>query len=358
MESSENVPIDSEQNVPFGLLVPCLPRRNNIRNKEVEHLAVKKFTQCKKGITFVDLITKFGISKKQSQRKLKECRKCKALFTPEKHKPQEFYPDSLRADVIAHLYNKRRNVPIHPTGVTTSNIPLSNILESDKAQSFLDVLCAFDNNTTPLYIHKLQLELFINPEGYEDLNRDSVKGNKAKPHEERIGKAYVKYFIYPNGKVMVYIAGSDNPFKLEAEADESLLFAFFGQVRDRLLYLLSDVRESIVPSIMNWRLVQCDINKDVEVTDKMQLTLPDIQLTDADQVFRLYIKSQHNKAVYRSEESLTLKSPLIEAVNKIRNPNQALENKIDNISEVVKQLSQKVGSILNCKAIVHSDINN
>ena len=126
-------------------------------------------------------------------------------------------------------------------------------------------------------------------------------------------------------------ACSNNPFKLETEADESLLFAFFGQVRDRLLYLLSDVRESIVPSIVNWRLVQCDINKDVEVTEKMQLTLPDIQLTDADQVFRLYIKSQHNKAVYRSEESLTLKSPLIEAVNKIGNRNKIPENKIDAI---------------------------
>jgi hypothetical protein len=78
LESSENVPIHSEQNVPFGLLVPCLPRRNNIRNKEVEHLAVKKFTECKKGITFKDLILKFGISKKQSQRKLKECRKDKS----------------------------------------------------------------------------------------------------------------------------------------------------------------------------------------------------------------------------------------------------------------------------------------
>lgn len=117
MESFENVPIQSERNVPFGLLVPCLPRRNNISNKEVEHLAVVKFTECKKGITFKDLTLKFGISKKQSQRKLKECRKRKALFTPEKHKPQEFYPDSLREDVIEYLYNNRRNVPVQPTGL-------------------------------------------------------------------------------------------------------------------------------------------------------------------------------------------------------------------------------------------------
>jgi hypothetical protein len=358
LESFENVPIHSEQNVPFGLLVPCLPRRNNIRNKEVEHLAIVKFTECKKGITFEDLTLKFGISKKQSQRKLKECRKRKALFTPEKHKPQAFYPTSLRADVIEYLYNNRRNVPVQPTGVTSCNIPLSNIHESDKAQSFLDVLCAFDNNATPIHIHKLQLELFINPQGYEDLIRDSLKGNKAKPHEERIGKAYVKYFIYPKGKVMVYIACSNNPFKLETEADETLLFAFFGQVRDRLLYFLSDVRERIVPSIMSWRLIQCDINRDVEVNDRMQLTLPDIQLMYADQVFRIYVKSLHNIVVARCEESFTLKSPLIGAVNKIRNPNNMLENKFDVMITLTNQLRQEVDSILNCKTVGYSDINN
>jgi hypothetical protein len=48
-------------------------------------------------------------------------------------------------------------------------------------------------------------------------------------HEERIGKAKgkpnVKYVVYPNGKVMVYIACSDTPFKLETEANEGLLFS-------------------------------------------------------------------------------------------------------------------------------------
>jgi hypothetical protein len=44
---------------------------------------------------------------------------------------------------------------------------------------------------------------------------------------------------------MVYITCSDRPFKLETDNDVSSLFAFFGQVRDRLLYLLSDVRERI-----------------------------------------------------------------------------------------------------------------
>jgi hypothetical protein len=217
LESSENVPIDSEQNVPFGLLVPCVARRNNIRNKEVEHLAVVKFTECKKGITFEDLTLKFGISKKQSQRKLKECRKRKALFTPEKHKPQEFYPTSLRADVIEYLHNnKRRNVPVQPTGVTISKSPLLNSLELQKAQWFIDVLCSL--GMYQLYIHKLHLQLSVAPEYYQTSTTitalPETERNKGKQHLERMARADVNFIIYPNGKVMISIACSNNPFKL------------------------------------------------------------------------------------------------------------------------------------------------
>ncbi|MFL6404724.1 MAG: hypothetical protein ACJ71M_14755, partial [Nitrososphaeraceae archaeon] len=132
-----------------------------------------------------------------------------------------------------------------------------------------------------------------------------------------------------------------------------------GRVYDRLLYLLSDVRENIVPSIMNWRLIQCDINKDIEVSDRMQITLPDIQLESADRVFRLYVKSLHEKAVYRCEESLTANSlPLVEALYQIRNPYKTIENKIDNISATVEKQLNRMSSILNCKTGEYSDINN
>ena len=77
---------------------------------------------------------------------------------------------------------------------------------------------------------------------------------------------------------MVYISCSDKPFKLEDDNDVSSLFAFLGQTRDRLLHLLSDVREKIVPNVMEWSLIQCDVNRDVEIDDNMQLTLPDIQI--------------------------------------------------------------------------------
>ena len=66
---------------------------------------------------------------------------------------------------------------------------------------------------------------------------------------------------------MVYIESSNNPFKLENYADLSHLIAFLGQARDRLVVFLQDRHERIVPEIMWWELKQCDINRDVKVSD-------------------------------------------------------------------------------------------
>jgi hypothetical protein len=122
-----------------------------------------------------------------------------------------------------------------------------------------------------------------------------------------------------------------------------------------LLYVLNDPRERAVPSIREWHLSECDINKDIEISDIMQLSSIDIQLKYADRVFRQYVKSLHDKAVYRCEESLAFKyTPLVEALDQIRNPYN-----IGNIAGVIgMQLHQKLDSILNCKAIGYSGINN
>ncbi|HEY7572953.1 MAG TPA: hypothetical protein VH796_16460 [Nitrososphaeraceae archaeon] len=74
---------------------------------------------------------------------------------------------------------------------------------------------------------------------------------------------------------------------------------------------------------------QLDINRDVELTTRAQITLPDIQLKSADRVFRLYVKSLHSKAVYRAEEMLALKRILPEALDCILNPNKLLHEKLD-----------------------------
>jgi hypothetical protein len=81
----------------------------------------------------------------------------------------------------------------------------------------------------------------------------------------------------------------------------------------------------------------CCLNKDLEIDDTCQLTPPDIQLKHADRVFRLYVKSLHDKAVYRSEESFTLKRILPKALESIRYPYKSVE-KLDELPERIKQI--------------------
>ena len=115
----------------------------------------------------------------------------------------------------------------------------------------------------------------------------------------------------------------------ETDSDVSNLFSFLGQVRDRMVLWLNDVRETVTPSIMEWRLLQCDFNRDVEITESAQLTLPDIQFWHMDRVFRLYVKSLHGLAVCRNEEFLNLNQLLPEAIDNILHPFKSLERKID-----------------------------
>jgi len=53
---------------------------------------------------------------------------------------------------------------------------------------------------------------------------------------------------------MVFVACSNNPFKLEDESDVSILYSFLGQVRDRLLYLMTDPHERIINSYLRYCL--------------------------------------------------------------------------------------------------------
>ena len=134
---------------------------------------------------------------------------------------------------------------------------------------------------------------------------------RAKVHEENIGRRHVSYTFSPNRTVATDIRSRDTPFKPEIDQDESIIFSFLGQVKDRLLYHIIDMKELHIPSIMQWILKACDLNKDVEIQHNCQMTLPAIQLKYAGRIFRLYVKSLQYKAVYRSEESLTLNCVLL-----------------------------------------------
>jgi hypothetical protein len=171
--------------------------------------------------------------------------------------------------------------------------------------------------SAPLHIHKIQFRLKISPECYKELGLSKCKGNNGKRHEEIIGKVRVSYYFYSNGTVMVFTESSNSPFRLEDEVDLSRLLAFFGQVRDRLITLLADRHERIVPDVLEWELTQCDINKDVKVEEGFQYTGIKVQVKHFDQLFRVYIKSTGKDTTCRVEQSLTPKKPAIQALNEI-----------------------------------------
>ena len=117
---------------------------------------------------------------------------------------------------------------------------------------------------------------------------------------------------------MIYISCSDHPFRLYEEQDISQIIIFLGRIEDRLKNLLSDNRDKVVPPVMTWILKACDVNKDIQIDNMAQLSLPDIQISMAEKAFRAYVKVIGDKAYYRNEQSFTPNEPVNIALEKLR----------------------------------------
>lgn len=285
-----------------------------IYDKDVENLAIKKTEQNGLGITYVDLMIEFRCSKATAQRKLKNLcvekiinkgKKAPILFRASKRtNPQQFFPFSKWAEIIEKWKNNKNRL-INPTGVNHHLQPKLLEKGNQSTRYLLELFHQF--LYSPIFIHKLFLQTFIDPSYCNDIDNEKINGNDSIQYEENIGpltlKRNVKFVINPNGTIMIYISCSRSPFKLENGEDISYIFSFLGQVRSILLEYLKDPNERILPPLMDWKLNQCDVNKDIEITDMEQLTLPDIQIMEVDQVFRLYVKALEQKAYYRLEES-------------------------------------------------------
>jgi hypothetical protein len=87
---------------------------------------------------------------------------------------------------------------------------------------------------------------------------------------------HIDYTFYPSGTVEVTTKCSSNPFKLEDGTDFTRFIAFLGQLRDRLILLLADKKERVVPDVDEWHLRELDINKDIEMS--VHIALPKIQV--------------------------------------------------------------------------------
>jgi len=290
----------------------------------------KRFDNRKKGTTFTDIESRFGISKFKAQRILKRGIKLRLLFTMGRTKPQIYYPESRHFDVIE--YYKTKTVP---NDTTSDGVISSSSLEAEKSNRILELLDLI--KFIPLYIHKIQVLIRLDEEIYNSVNGQEFSGNHGRKQSERIDKRIVTYIYHRNGNLEVHVACSNRPFKLETQADIDILGSFFGQVRDRIEYHISDPHGRLVPNITAWTLKQCDFNKDIPITDNAQITLPDVQLTTALETFRLYVKNVNGNACYRIESSIQVSKSLAKYLANTINPNHDRTVRISNIEEVAKE---------------------
>jgi hypothetical protein len=308
--------------------------RSYIHSWKIIELATDKFKKTGKGITYKDLMDAgIALHKTHAQDILKYHLTRGNIFTLKNMRPQQYYPTKIKAEVIEKI---TKNTLIDPTGVTHSNTHLSTDLESITIQTLEGYVLPL-LPTAPLYIHNMHFKLTITPERYTELKLKEWKQNNGKYLSEIIGTTGVKYVFYPNGTIEAYTESSNNPHKLESEYDRSRLLTFFGQLRDRLITFLADRHERIVPGIMEWELTQCDINKDIKVSDWFQFTGVKIQVKHLDHLFRIYIKSMGKDTVCRVEESCNPNRPVVQAISEVFNPNEKIEKQI---AEYGNKLSQ------------------
>jgi hypothetical protein len=335
---SKNIPIDSGQYIPLAQLgqcgTYCNKQRRYTRAQDIETLAINKYKDNGRAITYKDLLSNgLAFSKVQAQITLKYCFKKNVLFTLRNHKPQQYYPICLKSEIT------KKNIPIGVTGVGYSKASLlpNNLTTSLSRSPDRVIVQTLEGYVlpllpkAPLHIHRMQFKVKVPAEYYQEVGIPVGLRNRGKQHEEIIGSVYVRYCFYANGTVMVFTESSNAPFRLENELDLSRLTAFFGQIRDRLVVFLADKHERIVPDIMQWELTQWDVNRDVKVNDGWaQVTGLKIQVKHIDRLFRVYIKSMGKDTVCRVEECCNSPRTAIEVIDNIFNH---ARNKLENTKE-------------------------
>jgi len=259
--------------------------------------------------------------------------------------PQQYFPTCIKAEIIEDL-GKRKSVLVDPTGVDLPTPSSSSKLESstdfDVVTKTLEGYVLPLLPDAPIFIHNLHFKTQVASECYLDLDIPYYENNNGKRHSENIGTSRVDYVLYPNGTVDIHVRCSNNPFRLETEIDRSRINAFFGQIRDRLIILLRDEHERIVPDIMDWEITECDINKDIKVSHLLHFSAIKLQVKYLDHLFRIYIKAMGKETVSRVEESLHPNKPALEFINNIFNPMEKVEREM---AEFRDELNTKISAI-------------
>jgi hypothetical protein len=274
----------------------------------VEKIAIEKYQKNGLGITFEDIERSFSINKVKAQRTF-------------------------------------------PTGVNHSSSPLSLVppVLNNNDQMILETLEGHILPllpTEPSYIHNIHLKFSIIPQCYVELGSPTISGNKGKKTTEVLDTSKVDYTFYPNGTVNVEVMCSNHPFRLQTEEDRSRLLVFLGQIEQVLISVLSASHGRIVPNVLEWEVTECDINKDIKVSDWFHYTGLKIQVKHMNHLFSLYIKKMGKDAVYRVEERKHPHKPVLDFINDIFNPIEkvekeiaALDTKISAVYDIVSKLN-------------------
>jgi hypothetical protein len=321
-----------------------LSLRKYVTKDILEKIAIEKYRDNGLGITFEDIEREFSVNKAEAQGRLKYFHKRKVLFTANDLKsegitvlqnksPQQYFPTCIKAEIVEGI-SKRENVLVNPTGVNHSSTPLSSLVPPVLNTNDQIILETLEGHilpllpTAPSYIHNIHLKLSIIPQCYVELGSPTIPGNKGKKTTEVIGTSKVDYTFYPNGTVNVEVMCSNHPFRLQTEEDRSHLLVFLGQIEQVIISILSASHGRIVPNVLEWEVTECDINKDVKVSDWFQYIGLRIQVKHIDHLFSLYIKKMGKDTVYRVEERKYPHKPALDFINDIFNPMEKVEKQI------------------------------
>ena len=310
--------------------------------------SIDKFRRTGKGLTYADLMNAgVAIHKRQAQETLKYHLRRSNLFSLVDRRPQQYYPTKFRSEIIEKL---AKNTPINPPGVShlilpinPSNDALSQCLQYITIHTLEDYVLPLLPEA-PLFIHNLQFKTKLPRDFCELLKLPHYNKNNGKHHQEIFGKTLVDYVIYKNGTVDIHTRCSNNSYRLESEDDRFRIIQFFGQVRAGLIDLVCDKHERMVPDVLEWELTECDINKDIKVSNLLHFSAIKIQVKHLDHLFRIYIKALDKYTVCRVEENKQPRKPAIEFINEIFNPMERIDKRLNDISQQLNNLANFHGS--------------
>lgn len=312
--------------------------RHHLHHLGKEHVvraASTKFATKGEGLEFGDLLEgpfKLVDTEKQARNLLKYHQKRKNLYTSRRSKPQQYFAS--KEDAAKY---ERKITPFDPTGYKRDNkgntiiinnnnllseeellleLELLERLEEEKAETYLQAMTAVAQ--APIGLHNIRLRLKVtNPyECYYNRTintapipvgpRDKKKHKRMpKKLEHRVGDRKITYLLYLNGTCVICIECSKHSFPLRTDWDVTKLMGFVGEIRDTLRCWLRDNTSNVlVPELDHWVLDHVDICKDIPVVQKLELTVPKVQLKSADYVYREYVKKLDNRnTIFRAEEA-------------------------------------------------------